>query len=150
MELNTNHNIKIFIYINILSFLLTAIDILFSDGNKCLKNIDKIKTKIFYILLIYIHQLFVNNIYFCFFYKNIHINYFIIFSLFFTILHWQFLDQKCIMTIAANNLCKSDEIIFNDITKIIGLKKGKGHIMYIIFGIIIVYNFYEIYNNKKN
>lgn len=143
-----SNNINIFLFITLFSVLITYYDIKYSDSNICLTNIKSQFNLILYILIIFIHQLFVNNMYFCFFYNDIRINYTIIIGLIITMLHWPLFNNRCIITIAASKLCNNNQDSFNDITKISGIKKGDGNIMFFIYGVIILYNIYVIYKKK--
>jgi len=143
-----SNNINVFLFITLFSVLISYYDIAYSDSKICLTNIKNRFKLILYILIIFIHQLFVNNMYFCFFYNDIRINYLIVIGLIITILHWPLFNNNCIITLAANKLCNNDQYLFNDITKMSGIKKGNGKIMFYIFGFIILYNIYVIYKNK--
>jgi len=109
---------------------------------KCMDSITKQeKTKLVLVLIFHhVINIFAN---FGYLLSNRYLLYIYIFAPFIMFTYWWFNDDKCDVTVWANNICGwEDKKYFNDLFNIVGLKKTDwwpkwGHITYSIIGICI-------------
>ena len=120
---NKYYNLFIFSAILLFSIILYIIDLTVSDGNTCLKQINNTSNKVQYAIIIFIHNIIIYTIILGWLFNDKRILVFLILFILFVLIQWYVLD-KCFVTVASEKICKNKESnYFNDIFKMIGLKK---------------------------
>ena len=140
-----NKDLYLFLFLNIFVIIIYIFDITSTTTSKCINNSSN-KYKIISILLLHHYlQLFSN---FGWLFNNKYILIYYIFIPFITILHWYTNNNKCILTQIINKLCNNNEdVYFNDIFNMIGLKKyniWNDYLHYIYLLFVIFYTIYKL------
>jgi len=130
---NKYYNLFVFTSILLFSIILYIIDLTSLDGNKCLKQIKTTGDKIKYTIIILIHNIIIYTLLLGWLFNDIRVLLFLLLCITIILIQWIVL-RKCILTDDAEKICKNENSkYFNDIFKMLGLKK------YTIFNNLIFY-----------